>query len=79
MPLKIFLSSSLRKYVSGYDPTRGVSFTVKGKRTVRDIYDQMKIPDDKIKIIMVNGKSQSPDYILKGDERVGLFPPVGGG
>ena len=79
MPLKIFLSSSLRKYVPDYDPGKGVSFTVEGKMTVRDICEHMKIPADKIKIIMIDGKSQSPDHILIGDERVGLFPPVGGG
>ena len=79
MPLIIFLSSTLRKYVPGYDPTKGVSFIVDGERTVSDICEQMNIPAGKIKIIMVNGKSQSPDHILKGDERVGLFPPVGGG
>ncbi|MBW1707423.1 MAG: MoaD/ThiS family protein [Deltaproteobacteria bacterium] len=79
MPLKIFLSSTLRKYVPGYDPTKGVNFVMDGKRTVTDICKQMNIPADKIKIIMVNGKSKSPDHILKGDDRVGLFPPVGGG
>ncbi|MCD6298321.1 MAG: MoaD/ThiS family protein [Deltaproteobacteria bacterium] len=79
MPLKIFLSSTLRKYVPGYDPTRGVSFIVDREKTVTDICKQMNIPADKIKIIMINGKSKSPDHILKGDERVGLFPPVGGG
>ncbi|MBW2615998.1 MAG: MoaD/ThiS family protein [Deltaproteobacteria bacterium] len=79
MPLKIFLSSTLRKYVPDYDPTRGVSFIVDGEITVTDIFEQMNIPADKIKIIMINGKSKSPDHVLKGDERVGLFPPVGGG
>jgi len=79
MPLKIFLSSTLRKYVPDYDPTRGVRCIVDGERTVTDICKQMNIPAEKIKIIMINGKSKSPDHILKGDERVGLFPPVGGG
>jgi sulfur-carrier protein len=79
MPLKIFLSSTLRRYVPGYDPTNGVSLIVDGERTVADICEHMNIPADKIKIIMVNGKSKSPDHVLKGDERVGLFPPVGGG
>jgi sulfur carrier protein ThiS len=79
MPLQIFLSSTLRKYVPDYDPANGVSFIVDGEKTVADICEQMNIPADKIKIIMVNGKSKPPDHILKGDERVGLFPPVGGG
>jgi len=79
MSLKIFVSSTLRKYIPGYDPTNGVSFIVDGERTVADICEQINIPAGKIKIIMVNGKSKSPDHILRGDERVGLFPPVGGG
>jgi len=33
----------------------------------------------KIKIVMVNGKSEPFDYELQGDERIGFFPPVGGG
>jgi molybdopterin converting factor small subunit len=39
----------------------------------------MNIPAEKVKIIMINGKSESLDYELKGNERIGLFPPVGGG
>jgi len=39
----------------------------------------MKIPADKIKIVMINGKSKKLDYVIQGDERIGLFPPIGGG
>jgi hypothetical protein len=39
----------------------------------------MKIPTDKIKIVMINGKSEKLDYVIQGDERVGLSPPIGGG
>jgi len=41
---------------------------------VSELCKLMNIPEDKIKIVMVNGKSASLDYELKGDERVGLFP-----
>ncbi|MBW2569009.1 MAG: MoaD/ThiS family protein [Deltaproteobacteria bacterium] len=79
MPLKILLSSSLRKYVSAYDPVKGMSFSVDGKITVEELCERINIPCDKIKIVMVNGKSKHMDYVLKGGERVGLFPPIGGG
>jgi molybdopterin converting factor small subunit len=31
------------------------------------------------KIIMVNGRCQNIDFILKDDDRLAIFPPVGGG
>jgi molybdopterin synthase sulfur carrier subunit len=79
MPLNIFLSSTLRKYHPHYDPLKGLELVFDGEKTVAEVCRKINIPVEKIKVIMINGKSESFDYILKGDERVGLFPPVGGG
>lgn len=79
MPIKILLSSTLRKYVPGYDPVKGMSFSVDGEITVEELCELINIPSDRIKIVMVNGKSKSMNHVLKGGERVGLFPPIGGG
>jgi molybdopterin synthase sulfur carrier subunit len=79
MPIKIFLSSTLRRYLPGYDSIIGMEYTADGEITVTELCRQLKIPADHIKIVMVNGRSEGMDYLLKGDERVGLFPPVGGG
>ena len=79
MALKVFLSSTLRQYISGYDPAVGAEFSLDRKATVFELCRLMNIPEEKVKIIMVNGRNESFDYELRGDERVGLFPPVGGG
>ena len=79
MPLKVLLSTTLRKYVPEYDPIKGMRVTVDREMTVAELCERMNIPADRIKVVMVNGKNKSLDYVLKGDERVGLFPPVGGG
>ena len=79
MPLKILLSSTLRKYVPDYDPVKGLIFSVDGEITVEKLCKRINIPSDRIKIVMVNGKSKPMDHVLKGSERVGLFPPIGGG
>jgi molybdopterin synthase sulfur carrier subunit len=79
MPLTVFLSSTLRKYSPEYDPMKGMRVRVDREMTVAELCDQINLPADRIKIVMVNGKNQSLGYLLKGDERVGLFPPVGGG
>ena len=79
MPLKIFLSSTLRKYQPDYDPLKGLEVEFDEKRTVADLCTKINIPPEKIKVVMVNGKSAPLEYILTGEERVALFPPVGGG
>ncbi|MBU4345095.1 MAG: MoaD/ThiS family protein [Proteobacteria bacterium] len=50
-----------------------------GEITVEELCELINIPSDRIKIVMVNGKSKSMNHVLKGGERVGLFPPIGGG
>ena len=79
MSLTIFLSSSLRQYIPGYDSLSGLELKdVKGI-TIVDLCQKLGIPVDKIKIIMVNGRKEDMNYMIKGDERLGFFPPVGGG
>lgn len=79
MSLRVFLSSTLRAYVPDYDPLEGLELATDGEMSVAELCRQIKVPVDRIKIVMVNGKRQPFDYALKGGERVALFPPVGGG
>ena len=79
MPLKILLSSTLRRYVSDYDPAKGVVLYPEEDMTVAELCEQMNIPVDRIKIIIVDGKNKSLTHVLTGVERVGLFPAIGGG
>lgn len=79
MPLQIHLAATLRKYVTGYDPAVGHSVTLKGPVIVRDLARHLHIPEDEVKLIFVNGIHADWDTPLSGDERVALFPPVGGG
>jgi len=79
MALKVFLSSTLRKYHPGYDASAGIDLHLKGHTSVAALLQELKVPQERVKIIMVNGIHASLDHRLKGDERVALFPPVGGG
>jgi molybdopterin converting factor small subunit len=47
--------------------------------TVRELLEQLKLPPAEAKLIFVNGVRAEPDTTLHGGERVGIFPPVGGG
>ena len=79
MTLQLFLSATLRKQIPDYEPSHGILVERAAGMTIEDLCREMNIPVEKVKIIMVNGRSRGFNEILKGDERVALFPPVGGG
>jgi sulfur-carrier protein len=79
MPLTIFLNASLRRYVPGYDPYRGISLDAPPGATVARIIAELGLPLKEVTLIMVDGRRREADFLLAGDERLGLFPPIGGG
>ncbi len=79
MPLSILLAATLRKYVPGYDAGIGYEMEIDPETSVRDLAKRLLIPEEEVKLIMVNGIHADWETMLRGDERVALFPPVGGG
>lgn len=79
MPLQVFLNASLRGYVPGYNPYQGITLEVPPGTPVAGIISQIGLPSEDVTLIMVNGVRQPPDFPLQGEERIGLFPPIGGG
>ncbi len=47
--------------------------------TVRDVIVELGIPVDDVRIIFINGRGKELDAVLTDGDRLGLFPPVGGG
>jgi molybdopterin converting factor small subunit len=61
-----------------FSPQGGV-YSLPERATVHDLALALGLPVAEIKIIFVNGRSaELPDSLHEGD-RVGFFPPVGGG
>jgi sulfur carrier protein ThiS len=79
LALKVILAANLRKYVPEYDPASGFPVEIPPGTSVRDLSNHLGIPQEEVKLIMVNGLHADWDVKLQGDERVALFPPVGGG
>jgi molybdopterin converting factor small subunit len=46
---------------------------------VRDLVQQLGIPETKAKLIFINSFKVTLDSVLKDGDRLGIFPPVGGG
>jgi len=47
--------------------------------TVSTLLLQIGIPEKEVKLIFRNGIMSSPEEMLQDGDRLGIFPPVGGG
>ena len=47
--------------------------------TIRDLLARLRISEDQARLIFVDGIKKKPETILTGGEKIGIFPPVGGG
>ena len=79
MAIQVVLAASPRKYVPGYNSETGYAMTVEAGSTVRDLAGRLGIPEEEVKLMMVDGLGAKWEKPLNGNERVALFPPVGGG
>jgi len=48
-------------------------------KTIGDLINHLELPKDTPLIVMVNGRRELDDVVLQDGDRVGIFPPVGGG
>ena len=71
--LKLF--ATLSKYI----PEESEYFELSENTSVEKLISDLGIEDGLVKLIFVNGKKQDDKYLLKNSDRLGLFPPVGGG
>lgn len=71
--LKLFVT--LAKYL----PVGSQAHEIKEGTTVKELIKDLGIPHDIVKLIFINGKKQDGNYRIQHKDRVGMFPPVGGG
>ena len=62
-----------------FNPPSPKAHPVRKGTTIRALLKELKIPEDKAKLLFINGIKSSLDSVLKEGDRVGIFPPVGGG
>ncbi len=60
-------------------PVNADQFPVADGATVADLVTELDIDPKDAKLIFVNGRKGALDSVLAEGDRVGLFPPIGGG
>ena len=73
--ITIKLFASLKRF----SPDSANQYPVSPGISVRELLDQLDVPEDEVKLVFINGVKNDLTATLNGGERVGIFPPVGGG
>jgi len=75
MGIEIKLFATLAKYL----PENGDDYPIEEGETIRSIVEKLDIPVEDISLMFVNSCRSNLETELKDKDRVGIFPPVGGG
>ena len=73
--ITINLFATLKKFT----PVSSDSYPVKPGMSVKTLLEELCVPEDEVKLVFVDGVKHDLATVLKGGERVGIFPAVGGG
>lgn len=71
----INLYASLRPFT----PENADRFPISPGQTVKEVLIKLEVPLDDVQLIFIDGAKAALSTPLNGGERVGVFPPVGGG
>ncbi len=73
--IRIKLFATLQRFM----PASAENYAIKTGTTIGTLLQQLDIPEDKAKLIFIDGLKAELTTVLIGGERIGIFPPVGGG
>jgi molybdopterin converting factor small subunit len=65
--------------LQSFTPELSEMYPINPGITISSLLEQLKIPPEKAKLIFIDGIKANLTSTLNGGERVGIFPPVGGG
>lgn len=78
--VEVRLYATLRRYRPELEVGEPLSLNLEEGTTVEQLLEEgLGISTEVVKTIFVNGIAQSPGHVLADADRVGIFPPVGGG
>ncbi len=60
-------------------PANAERYPITAGMTVAQLIEELPITEDEAKLIFIDGVRAGKEARLQGGERIGIFPPVGGG
>ena len=77
--VEVRLYATLRRYRPELNIGEALPVELPAGATIGQLIEQLGLPEKEIKVVFVNGVVQEFDHVLADGDRVGFFPPVGGG
>ncbi len=65
--------------LDSFSPPSADRFEIDAGISVGELLALIELPVEKARLIFINGVKADLNTLLEGGERVGIFPPVGGG
>ena len=62
-----------------FTPPEVEEYPIEPGTTIRALLKKLNVPEEKAKLVFIDGAQADLFSTLQGGERVGIFPPVGGG
>ena len=77
--MKSHIQIKLFATLQPFTPPSGEKYPINPGISIRNLLEQLNIPQEKAKLIFIDGIKANLSSTLDGGERIGIFPPVGGG
>lgn len=77
--MKVMIELKLYATLQSYAPADAAHYAVEAGTSIEKIIEALQIPKDQIKLLFCNGVNCGLGTILRDGDRIGMFPPVGGG
>lgn len=74
-----FIRIKLYATLGQFTPDSADRFEISPGTSVEELLRVLNIPEDKARLVFIDGRIKDRSACLFGGERVGVFPPVGGG
>jgi sulfur-carrier protein len=79
MNIEVRLFANFREFLPQGTSSFGVTKSVESPITIRELAQEMGLPANSPKIVIVNGLHADLDYLLQEGDVVSIFPPLAGG
>ncbi|MDW7673292.1 MAG: MoaD/ThiS family protein [Bacillota bacterium] len=79
MAVEVRLFTTLREFLPPESIDGVYQYQMEGEKTIKELAAELKLPFPHIHLIMINGEQGNLDSTFRDGDRVGFFPPVGGG
>ena len=77
--MKSHIQLKLFAGLQAFMPPSGEKYQINPGISIRNLLEELNLPQEKARLIFIDGIKADLDSTLEGGERVGIFPPVGGG